>query len=98
MRAFSQEKRLMLNLEFLRQHPAVVRESLGRRGVSVPLAEIVKLAEQRRGLITRCEALRVTARRVEEAQQASMRAVPPEARAALAAPLLAARREIRDLE
>ncbi len=88
----------MLNLEFLRQHPDVISESLMRRGVTVPLAEIITFAEQRRGLITRCEALRVTAKRYEEAQ----RALPPEeseeAKEELKESHQAIQREIKELE
>jgi seryl-tRNA synthetase len=98
MQTSCQETRLMLNLEFLRQHPDVVSESLMRRGVSVPLAEILTLVEQRRGLITRCEALRVTAKRYEEAQRALSPEEAEEAREGLEEPQQAVRSEIRELE
>ncbi len=88
----------MLNLEYIRQHPDVVNDSIIRRGVTIPLAEIITLAEQRRGLITRCEALRVTAKRYEEAQRALPRAASQEAREELEGPYQAVRREIRELE
>jgi seryl-tRNA synthetase len=93
-----QENQQMLNLEFLRQHPEVVKDSLSRRGVTVPLPEILTLAEQRRGLITRCEALRVTARRLEEAQRAAPRTSSPDLLAELTAPQQATRREIKEIE
>src|SRR5690348_2367642 len=98
MQTFCQKERVMLNLEFLRQHPDVVSESLKRRGITLPLAEIVTLAEQRRGLITRCEALRVRAKRFEEAQHALSPQEGEEARQEMDESHQAIRREIKELE
>lgn len=98
MQTSCQKERVMLNLEFLRQHPDVISESLMRRGVTVPLAEIITFAEQRRGLITRCEALRVTARRYEEARRALSPEASEEAKEELAEPHQAVQREIKELE
>jgi seryl-tRNA synthetase len=98
MQTFCQKEWLMLSLDFLRQHRDIVSDSLMRRGVSVPLAEMLTLAEQRRGLITRCEALRVTAKRYEEAERALSPEEPEEVRRELEEPHQAVRREIRELE
>ncbi len=47
----------MLSLDFIRQHPEVVREGLRRRCDPQSIDEILHLAEQRRGLAMRCEGL-----------------------------------------
>ena len=47
----------MLSLDFIRQHPDVVREGLRRRCDSQSIDEILHLAELRRGLATRCDGL-----------------------------------------
>src|SRR5579863_1645985 len=47
----------MLHLDFIRQHPDVVREGLQRRRDPQRIDELLRLAEQRRGLVTRCDQL-----------------------------------------
>src|SRR6266487_311905 len=47
----------MLSLDFICQHPQVVREALRRRRDPRNIDEILRLAEQRRGLTTRCDGL-----------------------------------------
>lgn len=47
----------MLSLDFIRQHPEIVREGLRRRCDSQSIDDILRLAEQRRGLVTRCDGL-----------------------------------------
>src|SRR5260370_12258829 len=49
----------MLSLDFIRQHPEEVLEGLRRRRDPQSIDEILRLAEQRRGLITRCDGLYV---------------------------------------
>ncbi len=48
----------MLSLQFLREHPDVVRKSLADRQTPGPLDEILALDEQRRALLTQVESLR----------------------------------------
>ena len=48
---------LMLNIDYIRQHPDKVREGLQRRQDTQSIDELLHLAEQRRGLITRCDGL-----------------------------------------
>lgn len=47
----------MLNLDFICQHPQVVREALRRRRDPHTIDEILRLAEQRRVLVTHCDGL-----------------------------------------
>ncbi len=47
----------MLNLDFIRQYPDVVRAGLQRRHETQNIDEILRLSERRRGLATRCEGL-----------------------------------------
>ncbi len=47
----------MLNIDFIYQHPQVVREALQRRREPQAIDEILRLAEQRRGLVTRRDGL-----------------------------------------
>lgn len=61
----------MLSLDFIRQHPDVVREGLRRRHDTQSIDEILRLAEQRRGLTTRCEGLYVSLKRLHEAVRAA---------------------------
>ncbi|MBO0792500.1 MAG: serine--tRNA ligase, partial [Ktedonobacteraceae bacterium] len=57
----------MLSLDFVCQHPEVVREALRKRGDLPPdLDDILRLAEQRRGLIHRRDGLYVTLKHVRE--------------------------------
>lgn len=56
----------MLNLDFIRQHPEVVRTGLQRRRDSQDIDEIIRLTEQRKGLATRCDGLHVSLKRLQE--------------------------------
>jgi seryl-tRNA synthetase len=56
----------MLSLDFIRQHPEVVHEGLRRRRDSQSIDEILRLAEQRRGLVTRCDGLYAALKRLNE--------------------------------
>lgn len=56
----------MLSLDFIRQHPEVVRAGLKRRRDPQDIEELLRLVEQRRGLATRCEGLYVTLKRLNE--------------------------------
>ena len=47
----------MLHLDFILQHPDIVREGLRRRGDGQQIDDIVRLAGQRRGVATRCDGL-----------------------------------------
>jgi len=88
----------VLHLDMIRQHPDLVRTALSKRGLSAPLAETLALAEERRGLITRCEALRARTRQEEEALHDILQRATPSDRKRLKAPLQAAWNEIRQLE
>ena len=48
----------MLSLQFIRQNPDLVRESLAKRGEAAALDEILRLDEERRRLIQEVESLR----------------------------------------
>jgi len=65
----------MLSLDFIRQHPDVVREGLRRRCDSQSIDEILHLAELRRGLATRCDGLMAAI--LESYQQADGSIVMP---------------------
>ncbi|MBV9616415.1 MAG: serine--tRNA ligase [Ktedonobacteraceae bacterium] len=56
----------MLNLDFICQHPQVVREALQRRRDPHTIDEILRLAEQRRGLATRCDGLYTSLKALKE--------------------------------
>lgn len=88
----------MLHLDFIRQHPDLVREGLRKRGASAPLDDVLALAEERSGLITRCDALRAKYNREEERLRDALREAAPATRKQLAAPLQAAQNDIRKLE
>jgi seryl-tRNA synthetase len=56
----------MLNLDFICQHPQVVREALQRRRDPHTIDEILRLAEQRRVLVTRCDGFYTTLKTLKE--------------------------------
>lgn len=56
----------MLNLDFIRQHPDVIREGLQRRRDVQDIDEIIRLIEQRKGLATRCDGLHVSLKQLQE--------------------------------
>lgn len=57
----------MLSLDFIRQHPDVVRAGLQRRRDPQQIDDILRLIEQRKGLATRCDGLHVSLKRLQEA-------------------------------
>ncbi len=59
----------MLNLDFICQHPAVVRDALRKRRDSRDVDEIVRLAEQRRALATRNDGLYASLKTLKAAQR-----------------------------
>jgi len=56
----------MLSLDFICQHPDVVSDALRKRGDIKNIDEILRLAEQRRGLITRSDGLYVSLKKLKE--------------------------------
>ncbi|MGH2508530.1 MAG: serine--tRNA ligase, partial [Ktedonobacteraceae bacterium] len=56
----------MLNLDFIRQHPEVVRTGLQHRRDLQDIDEIIRLIEQRKGLATRCDGLHTSLKRLQE--------------------------------
>jgi seryl-tRNA synthetase len=84
----------MLSLDFMRQHPEVVLEGLRRRRDPQSIDEILRLAEQRRGLVTRCDGLYVELKNLNE----KVRTAPEDKRAALNKQIKAVARDIRRLE
>ena len=67
---------LMLSLDFIRQNPQVVREGLYRRHHTQNIDELLRLAEQKRGLVTRCDGLYNTLKPLKE----TVKTVPVERR------------------
>ena len=61
----------MLSLDFIRQHPDVVRAGLQRRREPQDIEEILHLTEQRKGLVTRCDGLYTSLKRLNEAVHAA---------------------------
>ncbi|MEO7021698.1 MAG: serine--tRNA ligase [Ktedonobacteraceae bacterium] len=61
----------MLNPDFIRQHPDVVRAGLQRRRDLQDIDEIIRLIEQRKGLATRCDGLHVSLKRLQETVRAA---------------------------
>jgi seryl-tRNA synthetase len=84
----------MLSLDFVCQHPQVVRDALNRRGDERSIDEILRLAEERRGLITRCDDLYASLKTLRE----TLRAAPVERRTALNQQVKAMMQDIRQLE
>jgi seryl-tRNA synthetase len=56
----------MLQLDFICQHPQVVREALQRRRDPHTIDEILRLAEQRRGLVSRSDGLYTALKTLKE--------------------------------
>ncbi len=96
--ARSQENPIVLSQDFIRQHPNLVRDALRKRGASAPLDDVLARAEERGGLITRCDALRARANREEARLRDALREASPQMRKQLSAPLHAVQNEIRQLE
>src|SRR3984893_1027718 len=84
----------MLSLDFIRLHSDVVREGLRRRGDAQDIDEILRLIEQRRGLVTRCDGLYAELKPLRE----QVRTVPEERREALNKQNKAKSHDIRQLE
>ena len=84
----------MLSLDFIRQHPEVVREALHRRRDPQSIDELLRLVEQRRGLVTRCDGLYNALKLLKE----TVRTVPVEQRTELNKQIKATTEDIRQLE
>ena len=63
----------MLNLDFICQHPQVVREALQKRRDPHTIDEILRLAEQRRVLVTRCDGLYTSLKKLKESNKSAGR-------------------------
>ncbi|TMC22060.1 MAG: serine--tRNA ligase [Chloroflexi bacterium] len=84
----------MLSPDFIRQHPEVVREALHRRRDPQSIDELLRLVEQRRGLVTRCDGLYNALKLLKE----TVRTVPVEQRTELNKQIKATTEDIRQLE
>lgn len=84
----------MLSLDFVRQHPERVREALRLRRDPLSIDEILRLAELRRGLATRCDSLYAVLKEQKEAARTAL----IEQRAALSRQIKTTTQEIRMLE
>lgn len=84
----------MLSLDFIRQHPDVVRAGLQRRREPQDIEEILHLTEQRKGLVTRCDGLYASLKRLNEA----IHAAPVHRREELNKQIKAVTKDIRLLE
>jgi seryl-tRNA synthetase len=84
----------MLSLDFIRQHPEIVREALHRRRDPQTIDELLRLVEQRRSLVTRCDGLYNALKPLKE----RVRTVPVEQRTELNKQIKAITEDIRQLE
>lgn len=84
----------MLSIDFIRQHPQIVREELRRRRDPRSIDDILHLAEQKRGLAMRCDGLYASLKSLKEA----VRTAPTEQRAELNKQIKATGQDIRQLE
>jgi seryl-tRNA synthetase len=84
----------MLSLDFIRRHPDVVLEGLRRRRDPQGIDEILRLAEQRRGLTTRCDGLYIELKDLN----ARVRTASEEKRVALNGQIKTITLDIRQLE
>lgn len=84
----------MLSLDFIRQHAQVVREGMRKRGELQSLDDLLYLAEQRSGLVTRRDQLYA----VLKARKDDLRTAPVEQRAERNAELKAIMQDIRQLD
>ena len=84
----------MLSLDFICQHPDVVHDALRKRGDIKNIDEILRLAEQRRGLITRSDGLYVSLKKLKE----PVRSVPIDQRSTINAQIKAISEDIQRLE
>ena len=83
-----------MSLDFIRQHPEVVSAGLKRRHDPQDIEELLRLAEQRRGLVTRCEGLYVSLKQLNE----RVHAAPERKREELNKQVKAVSKDIRLLE
>lgn len=84
----------MLSLDFICQHPQVVREALRKRREARNIDDILRLAEQRRGLVTRSDGLYAALKKLK----ASVRTVSINRREAINAQIKSISEEIQQLE
>jgi seryl-tRNA synthetase len=84
----------MLSLDFICQYPQVVREALRQRRDTPNIDEILRLAEQRRGLVARQEGLYASLKQMKEAE----RSASDEKRPALKKQIKAVAQDIRQIE
>ena len=84
----------MLSLDFIRQHPEVVRAGLRLRHDPQEIDELLRLIEQRKGLATRCDGLYVSLKRLNE----EARGAREQKRADLSKRIKAVTKDIRLLE
>jgi seryl-tRNA synthetase len=84
----------MLSLDLIRHYPDLVRQGLRHRGWSDNLEEILRLGEQRDGLLARCEGLYTTLKTLRE----DLKKASAEQRASLQKRIKAISSEIRRLE
>src|SRR5579875_1353720 len=56
----------MLSIDFIRQHPEIVRAGLERRHDSQNIDELLRRIEQRKSLATRCDGLYTSLKRLNE--------------------------------
>src|SRR6266567_1631942 len=85
---------LMLSLDFIRQNPLVVKEGLNRRRHTQNIDELLRFAEQKRGLVTRCDGLYNTLKPLKE----TVKTAPVERRAGMSRQIKAITQDIRQLE
>ncbi len=84
----------MLSLDFIRQHPEIMREALHRRRDPQSIDELLRLVEQRRSLVTRCDGLYSALKPLKE----RVRTVPVERRTELNKQIKAITEDIHQLE
>ncbi len=84
----------MLHLDFVCQHPDEVRRALSLRRNPQSIDEILRLAEQRRGLAVRIDGLYVSLKKLKE----SVRNVPIEQRSTLSQQVKTLSHDVRKLE
>src|SRR6266852_723908 len=84
----------MLSLDFICQHPDAVRDALRKRAEIRNIDEVLRLAEQRRGLITRSDGLYPSLKKLKE----TVRSVPIDKRGTLNAQIKAITEDIHRLE
>lgn len=84
----------MLSLDFICQHPQKIRDALKKRGETRNIDEILRLAEQRRGLITRNDGLYTALKQLKS----HIRTIAPDKRSSTNQTIKATIHEIRQLE